>query len=349
MTTASAFDRGPRPSRRLAELNDPAAMRRSPAGVWTTYRTRMPEQAEEFVTATYGAQDVRLAADPATFDLSARHQHVDLFSVDVLRQVGHLEMVRGDTGRVYAIEVLEGRLGVKTTTGQLSLGAGGMLLAPTDVPRRITLDDVHLVSVGLDTLAFRRIAAELAGVDPLDVQFRLSCAGSPERARQWSAAARYVVQGVLANPTVVSSPVVLRETFRLLATLALEVFPQDDLSLSEREPAAAGPAPATIRRAVEFIEANALEDITVEDIARVCRLSVRGTQAAFKRHLGTTPAAYLRRVRLAGAHRDLMAADPTKGTGVADIALRWRFVHQGHFAASYRHYYGVPPSHTLIH
>jgi AraC-like DNA-binding protein len=349
MTTAGGFDHGRRAPRDLAAVSARGGTRLPLADAWITYQTRVLAEARDFLAATYGAHDVRWTADPATFEFSARRQHLGQFGIDILHGTGHVEMVRGDAGSVYAVEVLQGRLGIETDGGALSLGAGSTVLAPTDEPRRVTWDNVRLIAVGMETLAFRRIAAELAGVDPVDVQLQLSCATSPERSLQWSSAVRYVVQGVLSHPAVVGSPLARKETFRLLATVALEVFPQEGLSISEPPDAPAGPIPATVGRAVEFIEANAREDVTIEDIAHVARLSVRGTQAAFRRHLGTTPAAYLRRVRLAGAHRDLLAADPTQGSTVADIAGRWGFVHLGHFAASYRQYYGVPPNHTLVH
>jgi AraC-like DNA-binding protein len=70
---------------------------------------------------------------------------------------------------------------------------------------------------------------------------------------------------------------------------------------------------------------------------------------AFRAHhpLGLTPGQYLRRVRLAGAHADLAAGDPTAGDTVAAIAARWGFTHPGRFAAAYRTAYGISPRRTL--
>ncbi|MGN5382482.1 helix-turn-helix domain-containing protein [Streptomyces lasalocidi] len=57
--------------------------------------------------------------------------------------------------------------------------------------------------------------------------------------------------------------------------------------------------------------------------------------------------AYLRRVRLAHAHRDLLAADPHSGATVGGVAARWGFAHPGRFAALYRTVYGISPAETL--
>ncbi|MEX5302817.1 helix-turn-helix domain-containing protein [Kocuria sabuli] len=51
--------------------------------------------------------------------------------------------------------------------------------------------------------------------------------------------------------------------------------------------------------------------------------------------------------RLEAAHADLLAADPTTGSTVAEVAARWGFAHQGRFAAAYRPRYGQAPSTTL--
>ena len=44
--------------------------------------------------------------------------------------------------------------------------------------------------------------------------------------------------------------------------------------------------------------------------------------------------AYLRRVRLDRAHRDLQAANPAVDT-VTAIAVRWGFTHAGRFSVAY--------------
>jgi AraC-like DNA-binding protein len=111
-----------------------------------------------------------------------------------------------------------------------------------------------------------------------------------------------------------------------------------------------GPRPARPRmvaRVQEQIESDPSAPLTVTDMARVARTSVRSLQAAFAEHLGMSPVAYQRRVRLARAHHDLEAAQPGDGQTVTDIALRWGFGHVPRFASAYRERYGVAPSQTL--
>lgn len=106
--------------------------------------------------------------------------------------------------------------------------------------------------------------------------------------------------------------------------------------------------PPVLRRAMAYCEEHAAEPITPADMALAARMGVRSLQRAFRTHLGTTPLAYLQRVRLDRAHQDLLAISEGRAPGtVTEVALRWGFTHLGRFAALYRRAYGRPPVHTL--
>jgi AraC-like DNA-binding protein len=166
---------------------------------------------------------------------------------------------------------------------------------------------------------------------------------SRDGVRQWRDTTRYI-DGLLAQPAA-ATPLVLGSAARLLAATALTVFPNTAVT----EPAGRDrhdAHPATLRRAASFIEANADIDITLADISRAAGVTTRAVQLAFRRHLNTTPAAYLRRVRLDRAHRQLQEADPDRDS-VTAVAYRWGFSSPSRFAIYYRRAYGVPPSDTL--
>jgi len=104
--------------------------------------------------------------------------------------------------------------------------------------------------------------------------------------------------------------------------------------------------PAAVRDAMGIIEARAHLPLTTSTLARQCHVSVRTLQAGFQRHLGMSPMAYVRVVRLRHAHRDLRSADPTHHT-VAAIAHRWGFTHLSRFAAAHKTMYGQTPLQVL--
>ena len=104
--------------------------------------------------------------------------------------------------------------------------------------------------------------------------------------------------------------------------------------------------PAALSDATDIIHADAHTPLTTSELARRCHVSVRTLQEGFQRHLGTTPMAYLRSVRLARAHAELLAADPSRLT-VGSVSRRWGFTNPTRFAQLHRSAYGEFPAETL--
>ncbi|MFI6982204.1 AraC family transcriptional regulator [Embleya sp. NPDC050154] len=113
-------------------------------------------------------------------------------------------------------------------------------------------------------------------------------------------------------------------------------------------PDAGSTEPNGLRRALAYCAEHAGEPISVKAVAAAAGMSVRTLQEKFRIHLGVTPVGHLRRVRLAGAHADLLnVAEGRSRETVTDIALRWGFGHLGRFGSMYRETYGQLPSRTL--
>ncbi|MBF6171911.1 helix-turn-helix transcriptional regulator [Nocardia blacklockiae] len=141
-------------------------------------------------------------------------------------------------------------------------------------------------------------------------------------------------------------PLVASTATQYLAASVLDAFPSTalvDPTAGDRNDA----HPDTVRRAVAYMETHVHQDISVSDIAAAAYVTVRALQLAFRRHLDTTPMAYLKRMRLRGAHEQLRADSPDDGATVASIAAAWGFGHPGRFAAQYRRQYGQAPGTTL--
>jgi AraC-like DNA-binding protein len=105
-------------------------------------------------------------------------------------------------------------------------------------------------------------------------------------------------------------------------------------------------ASTAIRAAVDIMEAEPHLPLTLTSLARRCGISSRALQEGFVRHLGTSPMAYLRQLRLRRAHQELLAAKPSVDT-VASIAKRWGYSNPGRFAAAHAARYGESPAETL--
>ncbi|MFI5660015.1 helix-turn-helix transcriptional regulator [Streptomyces sp. NPDC051684] len=210
---------------------------------------------------------------------------------------------------------------------------------------RSSTHDAALQAVLLRPSLLHEAAGQLPG-EPLGAwQFTGLRPSSPQLAELWKSTVRHIAHHVLANDEAAGQPLLIGNASRLLAATALTVFPNDALPPAPPRRASA-PVPATVRRAMSFIDDHAHRDIGLADIAAAAHVTPRALQYAFRRHQDTTPLAYLRVARLANAHRDLLAADPDSTT-VAAIAARWGFLHPGRFTAQYRSQYGHSPSTAL--
>ena len=156
----------------------------------------------------------------------------------------------------------------------------------------------------------------------------------------------HIRDNVMTLPDLGEAALVVSTASQYLAASVLQAFPTTALV----EPTAQDhhdAHSATVRRAVAYIEGSAGDDIDLVAIAAAAYVSPRALQYAFRRHLDTTPMAYLRRVRLDAAHRELEAADPSDGIPVTTVATRWGFPYPSRFATTYRRAYGQHPRTTL--
>jgi transcriptional regulator GlxA family with amidase domain len=111
-----------------------------------------------------------------------------------------------------------------------------------------------------------------------------------------------------------------------------------------RQPPAAG-GRQLVRAATAWLRAHLTEDLTVGDLCRALNARERTLHAVFCNHLGTSPKAYFKQLRLTAARSELRRAQ--RGTRVTDVALRWGFLHFGWFAHDYGQHFGETPSATL--
>lgn len=205
--------------------------------------------------------------------------------------------------------------------------------------------DIDTELTVIDPVLLSQVAATAPTRTPQPLRFTGCDPISAESARLWLNTCAYVRDTFLAVPGATAEPLVTASVERLLAAVALAVFPNNALTDPTTEDQRDA-NPAILRRAVAFIDEHAHEDITVAGIAAAGRVTVRAVQLAFRRHLETTPTAYLRRIRLDHAHRELATADPALNT-VTAVAYRWGFSSPSRFAAYYRQVYGAHPSQTL--
>jgi AraC-like DNA-binding protein len=241
-------------------------------------------------------------------------------------------------------------------SGRAAHGSGGerryragqvYLVSQPEHPYTTMIEDVDGELAVLDPALPSLVADTTPGRSQQPVRLTSCEPVSPHAARRWQDTYAYIRDTVLAIPEAAAQPLIAASAARLLVAVTLDTFPSNTLTdptIEDRHDA----HPATLRRAVEFIDENAQRDITVADIAAAGFVTIRTVQLAFRRHLDSTPMRYLRQVRLAHAHDELNNANPA-ATTVTAIAYRWGFSNASRFGTLYRKAYGVTPSQTLHH
>jgi AraC-like DNA-binding protein len=296
-------------------------------------------EAREFLDRVYSSRLLAVGVPAGSPFLAVSHTETGAFAVGDVALPAALTLAVGPSDQVIISTVIQGTVQVERGPSVDRYHAGDVLMGGVRrIGRTVRTHGLRNHNVVLPLSLLHAVAGTSA---PL--RFLSSHLASPSARAQWSAATRYV-GGLLAHPDALLSPLVVTSAARLLAATALTVFPSTALESAPRGQRDA--SSATVRRATAFIDERAGQDITVPGIAAAACVTVRSLQLAFRRELDTTPTAYLRTVRLARAHRELLDAGPGQET-VTAVAYRWGFSSASRFSAFYRETYGVSPKQTL--
>ncbi|WOS65368.1 AraC family transcriptional regulator [Sinorhizobium fredii] len=151
-----------------------------------------------------------------------------------------------------------------------------------------------------------------------------------------------IMGGIRNNGPLLQSPIAMAHVTQALADVVVRLVPHRLSHLLDKKPCLI--APRHVRRAIEFMQANINQPITMPMVAEAAGVSVRALETGFRAFRDTTPAAYLLRLRLRAARQDLL--DPENNQPMREICLKWGFFHFGRFSAVYRSTYGENPSDT---
>jgi AraC-like DNA-binding protein len=277
-----------------------------------------------------------------------RHSRANcgLFALDEVRLPLHLSVQQAPLASLVIVQIDAGRMARECgDVSERFLSGDVFISAEPSLPASLRLLEVQLQTVMLDLSVLATVASTSPTRAPGPVRLTSYQPRSAAVALHWQRTVAYL-RNMLANTEIAGQPLISGSAARLLAATVLATFPNTAVTeptAQDRQDATS----STLRRAIAFIDEHAHIDLSVVDIAAAANVSVRAVQFAFRRHLDTTPMAYLREVRLDRAHRELLAAEPSCGNTVTAIAARWGFHSHSRFAAKYRHTYGVTPHHTL--
>jgi AraC-like DNA-binding protein len=301
---------------------------------------------EEFLSAAYStAVRVDFETEDRSSD-NARYAHsrtaVGVFAAENIDQRGTIHTSAESLEPAVIFLPRRGRVECHTEVGSANAGPGEMLLTQsTNGLLHTRMVDVRTTSLVLA----QSLLVEAATANTFSaIRFTGHRPINAATARTLRHAAEFVTETVLTDP-VRATPLVLGGAARLLASAVLAAFPNTEIQ-ADGPPDSRDVSPESLRRAMDFIDANAHKDIGIADIAATVYLTPRAVQLMFRRYLDMTPTEHLRRVRLKRARADLIVADRAMTT-VAATAAHWGFAHTGRFAVLYRQTFGESPHVTL--
>ncbi|HWM35633.1 MAG TPA: AraC family transcriptional regulator [Streptomyces sp.] len=314
---------------------------------------RLPVERSEFSTSDPGKAEVLSAQMYGAF--RPRYGHTDEFVFDGRRtsagsmSLDHLahstmSIECAPLDYLMFIFVTGGTLNIAAGDLETRLGVGDVGVCPVGVPLTISWDRLTKEVISVPLQPAEQAAAEYGGSGKLN--FVGTKPVSPAMDRFWRSTVGFVAHQLETPESPLSEPLVYDQTLNLLGAAAVKTFPNTSMA-GDYEPGPGQVAPAVLRRAVSFIDANADRPLALTDVAAAVAVSPRTLQHAFVHQYGFSPLGYLHRVRLERARRDLQAADPGTGTTVDSVATRWGFPNPGNFSATYQDVYGQQPSHTL--
>jgi AraC-like DNA-binding protein len=319
---------------------------KAPPDPWL--RTRSPEQAIHLCQAAYYPHRLRLLGPSKSFGLTQRVTSVGPLTVGEVTYETDVAMRFDETRASYHVCVpLEGRLEARHRGQQVTSTPTRASVYRPDA--EIMIDrwparSRHL-AVKIDQVAVDRALETLVGRRAdFPIAFDAALPLNTGAVQDWVRLLLMVNRQLERPDSLLQHPLV-RDL--LLESLIHGFLLVADHPYRAALDAPAAPArPAAVRDAMDIIETCPQMPLTTATLAVQCHISVRTLQEGFRRHLGMSPMAYLRTVRLRHAHRDLRSGDPSHAT-VASIAHRWGFSHLGRFAAAHKAMFGETPLQVL--
>jgi AraC-like DNA-binding protein len=310
--------------------------------IWTPAR-----EFDDFARVCCGRPHLRLLTDPDSFSVTQRVGRIGPVTLSEIAVGSDLPMDGGQVCGSYRVIVVQAGRTEVTHRGSSLVGGPGS--AAVYAPEGLGTGQWD---AGSRMLCFKidRSAVEDALTDALgrqatsQIDFMPLMPTNAAPTRSWINMVVALKEQLFRLDSIVNQPLVGLPFIDALVRgflFAAEHPYREALARDERLT-----APRAVRAAVDIIEEEATLPLTLSSIASRTHTSVRTLQQGFKRHLGTSPMAYLREVRLRRAHQTLLESDPSTVT-VASVAYRWGFTNLGRFAAAHAARYRETPIQTL--
>jgi AraC-like DNA-binding protein len=215
----------------------------------------------------------------------------------------------------------------------------GVIVDPAEVERTQFSVDSHFLEFALPRQQLLRLGAELApGELPGTPGF--ACVLKNPVAQRLLVMATQTADVLCAGRPPAATRVMFQRWIEMIGlTLLYEQQHAGSAALAQGGHTAGAP-PRSVSRALDFIDAHAQADILLADIAAAACVSASTLLRQFNEHVGQTPAAFLRQVRLDRARAELRRGH---AGSIRELAQRWGFQSPGKFSQAYLQRFGERP------
>lgn len=224
----------------------------------------------------------------------------------------------------------------------LARAGEGLVFNPAEVAQAQFAADSHFVEIALPREPLLRLGSALwaapgAEAPPARLQPKLAPGLAQKLHFMAQQASGLLQQGDGATPPLLIERWVEMMGLSLLHEQAA-LAPADSAHRRHREQPL---LPRSLSRALDYLDAHAQSEVLLTDIAAAACVSVSSLLRHFNEHLGLTPMAYLRQLRLDRARAELHQGNAGR---IAELAQRWGFQSAGKFSQAYLRRFGERPS-----
>ncbi|TWE29413.1 helix-turn-helix protein [Prauserella muralis] len=323
------------------------SMIHKPLDRFELFRSRDLDVTRDTVAGVFCDHRLALVGRDARLDARMNARRLDNVGFTYIAYGEAVQVDPGELEHFYVVQVpLAGCGTYRYGARSVGAGPGAAVVVGPLAPLHMRLSaELELVIVRIERTALEATLADLIDRPlPAPIEFSLGMKLAAGYARTWCDYLRFCVTELDRPDSLLAHPLSLHHMEQnLISGLLLA----QDNNYSDTLEGKALPAPSrAIARAVDVVENHPEIAHTMGSLAKQAGVSVRALQKGFRKHLDTTPSAFLRAVRLQRAHDELKAAQADTVT-VGEVAGRWGFMHLGRFATAYRHKFNETPSQTL--
>jgi len=237
-----------------------------------------------------------------------------------------------------------------TGSGQVTLGKeqcgtaiGETVVVSPSVPYKMRLQEhCKRIAVAIDPVELNNHLSKLINSE---IRHQPVFDLKPKNAQFWLNTINYVITQISNEPAILKSKNIQRAYTNIIISNLLELHNHNyKEQMSAKEDYMLCPQ---IKSAVDYIQDNIKNIISITDLAGFSNVSVRTLQRNFTRHMGITPAIYIRNTKLDAIHQELESLIQLENGTIKRILLDYGISDFGRFAQYYRERFGCTPNETL--